>query len=121
MPKPELEFFPVTGVEWTPALGGIVPGLYERILASDSDSGVATRILRFDPGTDTSVAGIQVHTFWEEVYVLEGSLHDLTLKQTFPKGTYACRPPGMPHGPWVAPEGCLTFEVRYVTDSPDRA
>jgi hypothetical protein len=113
MHKPEHEFFPVTDVEWTPAQGGLVPGLFERILASDPSSGVATRILRFDPGTNTSAAGAQVHAFWEEVYILEGSLHDLTLNQTFPKGTYACRPPGMRHGPWIAPEGCLTFEVRY--------
>lgn len=112
--KPEHEFFPVTDVAWTPALGGAVPGLHERILAQDAAAGVATRILRFDPGTDTTPAGVQVHDFWEEVYILEGSLHDLTLDQTFPKGTYACRPPGMPHGPWTAPEGCTTFEVRYV-------
>lgn len=110
--KPEREFFPATEVEWTAALGGIVPGLFERILAADA-AGVATRILRFDPGTDTSAAGIQRHDFWEEVFILEGSLHDLTLGRTFAKGSYACRPPGMPHGPWVAPEGCLTFEVRY--------
>jgi hypothetical protein len=113
MEKPEREFFPVTDVEWTPAQGGLVPGLYERILATDPESGVATRMLRFDPGTDTSAAGPQVHAFWEEVIILEGSLHDLTLDQVFLKGTYACRPPGMPHGPWRAPEGCLTFEVRY--------
>jgi hypothetical protein len=113
MPKPEREFFPVSDVAWTPAMGGSVPGLFERILATDPDSGVATRILRFDPGTDTSAAGPQVHAFWEEVYILEGALHDLTLNQTFETGTYACRPPGMRHGPWVAPRGCLTFEVRY--------
>jgi hypothetical protein len=114
--KPEREFFPVDGVEWTPAQGGVVPGLFERILASDTGKGVATRMLRFDPGTDTSAAGPQVHPFWEEVYIIEGSLHDLTLDETFHKGTYACRPPGMRHGPWVAPEGCLTFEVRYILD-----
>ena len=113
MAKPEREFFPVSDVDWTPAMGGQVPGLYERILATDASTGVATRMLRFDPGTDTSVGGVQKHAFWEEVYVLEGSLHDLTLNETFPQGTYACRPPGMPHGPWVAPQGCLTFEVRY--------
>jgi len=94
-------------------MGGIVPGLFERVLALDPETGVATRLLRFDPGTDTSAAGFQVHDFWEEVYIVEGALHDLTLGQTFPKGSYACRPPGMPHGPWTAPEGCLTFEVRY--------
>jgi ChrR Cupin-like domain len=111
MTKPEREFFPVDAVAWTPAQG---PGLSERILASDSEAGVATRMLRFEPGTDTSAAGPLVHPFWEEVYILEGSLHDLRLNRTFPKGSYACRPPGMPHGPWRAPEGCLTFEVRYM-------
>lgn len=115
MPKPTFEFFAVESVPWTPASGGSIPGLYERILATDAWTGVATRILRFDPGTDTSSAGAQVHPFWEEVYILDGSLHDLTLRETFPRGTYACRPPGMPHGPWAAPEGCLTFEVRYLT------
>ena len=101
---------------WTPALGGVVPGLYERVLALEPEARVANRILRFDPGTNTTAAGVQVHDFWEEVYILEGSLHDLSLDQSFPKGTYACRPPGMPHGPWVAPEGCTTFEVRYVVE-----
>ena len=113
MPKGQREFFPVEDVDWTPAQGGVVAGLFERILATDPATGVATRMLRFDPGTNTRVAGPQVHAFWEEVYILEGSLHDLTLNETFPKGTYACRPPGMSHGPWIAPEGCLTFEVRY--------
>jgi ChrR-like protein with cupin domain len=115
MAKPEREFFPVDEVEWTPAQGGLVTGLFERILSTDPQTGVATRMLRFDPGTDTSAAGPQVHPFWEEVFIVEGALHDLTLDQTFPKGTYACRPPGMSHGPWVAPDGCLTFEVRYVS------
>ena len=117
MPKPEFEFFDVATVEWTPA-DQRVPGLWERILARDEESGVVTRILRFDPGTNTSAAGAQVHTYWEEVYVLEGALHDLTLGQSFPKGCYACRPPGMHHGPWIAPDGCLTFEVRYFSGPP---
>ena len=112
MPKLEREFFPVTDVGWTPVPGGVA-GLYERILARDPEADTATRMLRFDPGTSTSAVGVQVHPFWEEVYILEGALHDLTLNQTFPAGTYACRPPGMPHGPWTAPQGCLTFEVRY--------
>jgi len=112
MPKPEREFFAVTEVEWTPCAGN-VRGLDERILACDAETGAVTRILRFHPGTDTTPNGVQVHDFWEEVYILEGSLHDLTLDQTFRAGQYACRPPGMPHGPWKAPEGCLTFEFRY--------
>ncbi|HEY3110392.1 MAG TPA: cupin domain-containing protein [Chloroflexota bacterium] len=115
MAKPEREFFPVTDIEWTPVGDGSVPGLYERILAKDPQTGLATRMLRFDPEADSTPNGAQVHDFWEEVYILDGALHDLTLGQTFPKGTYACRPPGMRHGPWVAPDGCITIEVRYRT------
>lgn len=112
MAKPEYEFFPVGRVEYTPCAGA-VPKLTERILATDSEKGVATRILRFDPGTDTTPNGVQVHDFWEEVYILEGSFTDLELGETFTAGMYACRPPGMRHGPWTSTHGCTTFEVRY--------
>jgi 4-hydroxyphenylacetate 3-monooxygenase len=110
--KPELEFSPVDAVAWTP-VDPRVPGQTERILARDPASGLATRMLRFEPGTDTSRLGVLRHDFWEEVYILSGELHDLTLDRVFPAGTYACRPPGMPHGPWRSEPGCVTFEVRY--------
>lgn len=118
MAKPEHEFFDVTSVPWTP-VDPRVPGMTERILAP-ARPGVATRILRFAPGTDTTPLGVQAHPFWEEVYILEGGLHDLTLDKTFGAGTYACRPPGMKHGPWKTPAGCTTFEVRY-DDPPEKA
>ena len=110
--KPELEFLATADVPWTPVPGG-VDGVTERVLALDADTGVATRMLRLAPGADTTPLGVQEHDFWEEVYILEGSLHDLALDRTFAAGMYACRPPGMQHGPWTSPEGCLTFEVRY--------
>ncbi len=116
MSKPELEFTSVDNVSWAPVPGG-VPGLAERILARDSRTGVATRMLRFEPGTDTSPNGVVVHDFWEEVYILQGSLHDLSLGQRFAAGTYACRPPGMKHGPWRSEEGCVIFEVRYYSNA----
>ncbi|HEY7680926.1 MAG TPA: cupin domain-containing protein [Terriglobia bacterium] len=112
MSKPELEFFPVSDVGWTP-VPGKVSGLHERILARDPKAGVATRMLRFDPGADTSANGTLTHDFWEEVYILEGSIYDIPLRKKFTAGMYACRPPGMKHGPWTSQEGCTTFEVRY--------
>jgi hypothetical protein len=112
MAKPEHEFFPVTDVEYTLCPGGD-PKIKERILAADKDTGVATRILRYEPGADSTPNGVQVHDFWEEVYILEGSFTDLELGQTFTAGMYACRPPGMRHGPWRSDEGVTTFEVRY--------
>ena len=111
MAKPELEFFSVTAVGWTPVPGSACRGLVERVLVGDGR--VETRILCFAPGTDTTPNGVQVHEFWEEVYILTGSITDLRLGQTFTEGSYACRPPGMAHGPWRSPEGCTTFEVRY--------
>lgn len=116
--KPEHEFFPVDSVRWT-RVPGDAEGLYERILIQDAaTSGSVTRILRFDPGTDTTPNGVQVHDFTEEVYILSGSFEDLTLGETFVAGTYASRPPGMRHGPWRTEEGCMTFEVRYYA-APD--
>jgi hypothetical protein len=113
--KPEHEFFPATKIGWT-TVPGKAPGLTERILAADPERHVATRILNFAPGSDTSPNGVQVHDFWEEVYILEGAFHDVTLNKTFVAGEYACRPPGMPHGPWTSEKGCTTFEVRYYTE-----
>ena len=113
MTKPEIEFTAVAETPLTPC-AGVVHGLNEQVLAADSDGGVATRILRFEPGTDTTPNGVQRHHFWEEVYILEGSMRDLRLDQKFVAGEYACRPPGMEHGPWISEDGCLTFEVRYL-------
>lgn len=113
MAKEELEFFEVTTKPWRPVPGSKCPGLFERILAGDPSSNDYTRMLRFEPGVDTTPNGVQSHEFWEEVYILEGSIVDLNLNQEFKAGTYACRPPGMLHGPWKSPSGCITFESRY--------
>ncbi|MDQ7864644.1 hypothetical protein RCO48_36750 [Peribacillus frigoritolerans] len=53
--------------------------------------------------------GVQVHDFWEELYIIEGSLIDLRLNEEFTAGMVACRPPGMEHGPWKSPDGCKIF------------
>lgn len=112
MSKPEHEFFAAEQVPWTPCEGS-VSTLTERVLAADNDGNVASRMLHFAPGTDTTPNGVMVHDFWEEVYILEGEMTDLRLQETFTAGMYACRPPGMEHGPWRSEKGCTTFEVRY--------
>jgi hypothetical protein len=112
--KEEREFCPVSEFPWQPIAGS--PGLSERILAGDNQTADHSRMLRFDAGTVTTET--LTHDFWEEVWILEGSLRDLRLDQTFGPGMYACRPPGMTHGPWESPEGCITFEVRYSDGGP---
>jgi hypothetical protein len=111
MAKPELEFFDTETVPWRAVEGE--PGVSERVLADDPDTGMLTRLLRWDPGLNTSAAGPVVHEHFEEVLVLSGSMRDLRLDQTFGAGYYACRPPGMLHGPWETAEGCIMLETRY--------
>ena len=117
MPKPEIEFRPPVG-EWRVPEGNVVDGIHERILSEDPESGSYTRQLRFAPGADSSANGVQVHDFWEEVFIIEGDLTDLRLGETFTAGMYACRPPGMEHGPWRSASGVLMLEIRY--GFPDR-
>ena len=116
MPKPEFEFFTPDHLPWEPvaasATGGAGgAGVRQRILSRDADTGDVTRLLRFDAGVETR--DTITHDFWEEVWILEGELVDLGKRQTFTAGMYACRPPGMVHGPYRVPNGCLTLEIRY--------
>jgi hypothetical protein len=118
MAKPEHEFFDPSHLPWEPvedsAGGGAGgPGVRQKILARDPATGDVTRLLRFDGGVETRET--IAHDFWEEVLILEGELMDLGKGQTFTAGMYACRPPGMPHGPYRVPKGCTTFEIRYAT------
>ena len=114
MAKIEREFFHNDEVDWTPVSAGSGAaghGMTEKILNFDPDAGVSTRMLRFPPGAETDE--VITHDFWEEVYIIEGELHDKRINQTFTSGMCACRPPGMLHGPYSSPVGCTTFEVRY--------
>ncbi len=114
MPKSEREFFDVSEVNWRPVEGGSGaqgPGIWDKIMIRDEKTGDYTRLLRLDPGVETGE--VLEHDFWEEVIILEGSLVDKNLNREFTQGMYACRPPGMKHGPYRTPRGCMTFEVRY--------
>ncbi len=62
---------------------------------------------------------MKVHDFHEEVLIIEGALrvasqappHEV---ETFPALSFACRPPGAPHGPFEAgPDGCLALETVF--------
>ncbi len=74
-----------------------------------------TRLARWAPGLDTSSAGVITHAYVEEVYLLDGELTDLSLGTTFTAGYFACRPAGMPHGPYRTKTGCTMIETRYRT------
>jgi ChrR Cupin-like domain len=114
--KPELEFVDPTtsdGFTWVPLESDRTGQLSEIILSGSHASGWVTRLLKFEPGCDTTPNGTLTHDVWEEVFIVSGEIHDLRLGQTFTAGMYACRPPGMEHGPWTSGSGAVTFETRF--------
>lgn len=105
--RDELEFFPVDQVPWEPD-----GAIEQRVLSRGEDGVTLTRIARWPAGHDTSTAGVIRHQYHEEVYLLTGSLTDLTLGRTFGPGEYASRRPRMPHGPYRTKDGCTMLEIR---------
>lgn len=96
---------------------GYPEGIEEKILSGRLDEkarcGSRTRLLRFQPGAFSTEPF--VHEYWEEVLLISG---DLIVgagdnAQPFLPHTYACRPPGVVHGPFKSELGCLLVEVHY--------
>ena len=98
---------------------GYPPRIQQKILAGKLDdtnrTGNRTRLLRFAPGAFTTTPF--VHDYWEEVYLISGSLivgnWTRDDAETFGPNTYACRPPGIRHGPFKSAQGCLLLEFHY--------
>jgi hypothetical protein len=89
------------------------PAAKQRVLSYDPDDpNILTRILHWEPGYDSSEAGVITHNYLEEVHLLDGAYEDLELGRTFTAGMYASRQRGMPHGPYRSPTGCLMLEIR---------
>ncbi len=107
MGRENKEFFDTELLPWNK----IAEGIYEKVLSKDDETGAYTRLLKFEPGAE--LPNRLVHDFFEEVYIVKGALVDKHLNKTFTEGMYAFRNPGMEHGPYVSPTGCITFEVRY--------
>lgn len=99
---------------------GYPKGIQQKILSGELDEhakrGSRTRFLRFQPGVFTTKPF--VHEYWEEVYLVSGDLivgNDEQGKngESFFPNTYACRPPGVHHGPFKSEGGCLLLEIHY--------
>jgi len=107
MAKPELDYFDTEIIPWKPIKGS--PGQYEKILSSDPETGSYTRLLFSEPDLEKLISEegrssgrVLLHDdMWEEVFVVKGTIFDITLNKTSRAGYYACRPPGMKHGPEI--------------------
>jgi len=96
--KPMLEFMNFEHLPWTEVGEGTTKAKI-KTLADDHRTGDSSFILHLPCNyRSKSNEGIS-HDFWEEVLILDGDLTDLRLSKTFGVHHYACRPPGMIHGP----------------------
>ena len=118
--KPHQEFAGVDLASGFTVPPGYPSGFKEKILAGSLDEpnrrGSRTRLLRIEPGTYSTAPFI--HEYWEEVYLLSGDLivgNDDKGRggEKFTGPTYACRPPGVYHGPFKSEGGCLMLEIHY--------
>ena len=93
-------------------------GLEAKMLSGDFDEpnlkGHRSRLVRFAPGGETFAPFS--HTYWEEVYLVEGTLTTKEDGETLTAPAYVIRPPGTPHGPLISHDGCLLMEVQYFAD-----
>jgi hypothetical protein len=115
----EFQLIDIDGEGWqTPT--GYMLGIEQKVLAGRLDEtskqGNRTRLLRFKPGAYTTKPF--VHDYWEEVYLLTGDLivvsnEDGEGGERFFANTYACRPPGISHGPFKSENGCVLLEFHY--------
>jgi hypothetical protein len=109
------------GWELAPGAGpGIEMKMLSGSLDEDKKTGVRTRLIRFLPGSFNTE--VFVHDYWEEVYMIRGSItlgNDLSgnKKTTTQSPAYACRPPGTNHGPFRSDEGCIFLEIQYYYNS----
>jgi len=121
--KPHFEFSAVDLSMGFAPPPGYPPGFAEKILAGSLDEknnkGSRTRLLRIAAGAYSTEPF--VHKYWEEVYLLSGDLivgNDAQGRggEKFTGPTYACRPPGVHHGPFKSDTGCLLLEVHYFAE-----
>jgi hypothetical protein len=98
----------ISNLEWTPFPDS--PGMWERTLVRDEESGSYTRLIRADAQLRST--GVRSHDFWEESWILAGSFEEAGI--TYGPGTFVCNPPGFEHGPYTSADGWLALEwVHY--------
>ena len=113
--KLQSDLHSVEDIPWTPiaatASSAKGEGITEKILSIDPDNpDNCSRLVKLEKGVRTPVV---THPFWEEVWILKGTLIDEGNKVIGKAGDYCCRHPGMSHGPFYVPEECITFEIHY--------
>lgn len=94
----ESRYVTIADLPWQPMPW---PGIEQKILLQDQETGLTTALIRMAPGSELPD---HEHTATEQTYVLEGRLVDD--QGTVTAGNYVWRPAGSGHAA-RAPEGAL--------------
>jgi hypothetical protein len=117
------EFFAIqpdaASTAWSPVPSS-AGAIEELVLADNLDiaagTGSRTRLARWTAGA--LIERPVLHDFHEEVFIVEGDLvvgcdAEGQGGEAFGPYTFACRPPGAVHGPFVSRTGCVLLEFMY--------
>lgn len=91
--------------------------ILELTIAEDCETGDYTRLTKFKNGYSTDIFGAKSHDYPEEIFIVSGRVYDKAFEQWLETGTYASRPPGEVHGPFVADGDVLIMEMSYPSQS----
>ncbi|NQZ56725.1 MAG: cupin domain-containing protein [Lentisphaeraceae bacterium] len=89
-------------------------------IAEDPVSGDYTRLTKFKDGYSTKAFGAKSHDYPEEIFIVYGRVFDEAFGVWMEQGTYASRPPGEVHGPFIADGDVLIMEMSYPSQSVNR-
>lgn len=85
------------------------PGIQIKVLAADSAQHSVEYLARTGPGHNP---GVHRHLADASIYILEGSVKNLTTGCEFGPGDICCQPNGDVHEEEVGPEGVVSYVVQ---------
>ena len=80
----------------------------QRVFLGHPERGIPVS-MKYDPGTEFNE--VLKHDFYEEIYVLSGTLIDLGKNLKLKESYYGYRHPGMDHWHYISPDGMMTLEI----------
>lgn len=91
--------------------------ILELTISEDPVTGDYSRLTKFKDGYSTDSFGAKSHDYPEEIFIVSGRVYDKAFEKWLETGTYASRPPGEIHGPFVADGDVLIMEMSYPSQS----
>ncbi|MCY1389518.1 ChrR Cupin-like domain protein [compost metagenome] len=93
-------------MDWRPKS---LPGLFEKMLWRDEETGASIALIRFDQGT--SIPTPHSHASNQFMFCLQGHYEYTATGVTLKPGSFYCNPKGNVHGPTLAHEDTIVLEI----------